>query len=899
MAKTKQKLIILDANALIHRAWHALPPLTDSQGRVVNAAFGFTSVLLKMINELSPEFMVVAFDLPGKTFRHEEFEEYKATRVKQPDEFYEQIPLVKEILDSFNIPYFEKAGYEADDVIGTISKILDPNKNVKSVIVTGDLDALQLVDDNTEVLTFVKGLSETRLYDEKEVKEKYGFGPELVVDYKAIKGDPSDNIPGVSGIGDKGAKELIAEHGNLEKIYQALEKEPDKFKKSIANKLKEGKKSAKLSKELATIITDVKLNFDLEKCRVGSWDREQLVSELGRLGFKSLLSKLPGQDNTKKQKNKKAKQGTREINNLTEIGKMAGAWQSLAKEKEIAFLIKTEDAGLFGSRLSAIAVFAESGQTYFNLEKLTKDELAKFWQEAAKIFENEKIKKIGYNLKKDINILAGYDIKLSGLGFDAMVASYLLASGTRSHDLESIILQELGKELPQDGPAALAATCEYVMNLKDKLYPRLKKDGLISLFEKIEMPLIPVLAKMEQNGIKINTSHLKKMSNKVDRELKKISQKIYKLAGQEFNINSPLQLKEVLFEKLEIPSEGIRRGKTGLSTAAPELEKLRHLHPIIDLIFEQRELAKLKSTYIDALPLLVDKQTGRLHTTYNQTVTATGRLSSSSPNLQNIPIRSELGREIRQAFIAEKGNILLGADYSQIELRIVAALANDKKMIQAFESGKDIHTATAAAIWNVEESKVDKEMRRAAKAINFGVIYGQGPRGLAASADISFGKAKEFIDKYFQAYQGIKNYLDQTKALARRLGYVETIFGRRRYLPDIKSNIQQIRAAAERMAINMPVQGTAADIMKMAMIRVHQGLPKVSNKAKIILQVHDELVFEVPRSDIEKVAQFAKEEMESVHKLKVPVVVDVEAGDNWGEMTAASQGAKEQKGKRA
>jgi len=876
MAKNKKKLVILDGNALIHRAWHALPPLTDPQGRVVNAVYGFTTVLLKMIKDIAPEYIVVTFDKPGKTFRHEEFEEYKATRVKQPDELYEQIPLAKEMLKGFDIPVFEYGGYEADDVIGTISKKLDPQSDVESIIVTGDLDTLQLVDKNTKVLAFVKGLSQTTLYDEKAVKERYGFGPEKLIDFKAIKGDPSDNIPGVSGIGDKGATDLIKEFGSLQNIYKETKARPDKFKKALLEKLTKNKDQAELSQNLVTIVTDLPIKFDLEKCRVGTWEREKLVKIFSEFGFKSLINKLPGSPAEKKQKRK-----TETFSNASEIFKYL---KQINKEKSIAFSFEVEGGGLFGDSLVGLGIATVKGPAYLELAPLSKIEIDKFWGSVKPIFNNPKVDKIGYDLKRQTEHLANHGIELEGLGFDIMIASYLLASGTRTHDLESIILQELGKELSSESKNYSLEKIDFIWQLRDKLYDKLNQDNLIELFEKIEMPLIPVLAEMERNGIKIDAAYLKKMAVRVETDLKKITKKIYKLSGEEFNINSPQQLKEILFEKLSIPTAGIRRGKTGLSTAAPELEKLRHEHPIIDLIFEHRELSKLKSTYIDALPNLINKKTKRVHTSFNQTVTATGRLSSSNPNLQNIPIRTELGREIRKAFVADRGKVLIAADYSQIELRIVAALAGDKRMIQAFQENKDIHTTTAAAIWDVPENKVDKDMRRAAKAINFGIIYGQGPHGLAQSADISFNEARDFIDKYFAAYSRVKEYMDRTKALARKFGYVETIFNRRRYLPDITSGLPQVRAAAERMAINMPVQGTAADIMKMAMIKIHNGLPKISRQSKMVLQVHDELVFEAPEQDTKKVAEFVREEMENIYKLKVPIIVDVETGKNWEEM---------------
>jgi len=879
MAKDKKTLVIIDGNALVHRAWHALPPLTDPQGQVVSGVYGFTSVLLKMINEIAPEYIAVTFDLPGKTFRHEEFEEYKATRVKAPDELYAQIPVIRELLEVFDIPVFEAAGYEADDVIGTISKKLDAKKDVESVIVTGDMDTLQLVDDNTKVLAFIKGLSQTKLYDEEAIKEKYGFSANELIDYKALKGDPSDNIPGVPGIGDKGAKDLIQKYSSLENIYKEVKAHPQNFSQSLLKKLEEGKESALMSKKLATIVTRVPIKFNLEKCAVGTWDRDKLVKAFSEFGFKSLVAKLPGGggEKTEKLKNKK----TETILSLKDAERFIGSIQDM---DEIVFSVEMEDAGLFGDSLVGLGLATKAGVAFADLRNFSKTDLKRFWGLVKPIFESKDIKKSGYDLKRQLEHLENFGVVATNLHFDVMVASYLLASGTRTHDLKEVVFQELGKDLGEGGQDIYIKKISCIQELKNILGPRLDEIGVTKIFNDIEMPLIPVLADMEKNGVKVDAQYLKEMAKKVDADLEKISKKIYKLAGEEFNINSPQQLQVILFEKLELPTEGIRRGKTGISTAAPELEKLRNTHPIIDLIFEQRELAKLKSTYIDALPALISKETGRVHTSFNQTVTATGRLSSSNPNLQNIPIRSELGREIRKAFVALPGSVLIAADYSQIELRIVASISNDKKMIAAFQEGRDIHTATAAAIWGIPEEKVDKDMRRAAKAINFGIIYGQGPHGLAASADISFMEAKDFIERYFAAYQGIKNYIDETKALALKLGYVETIFGRRRYLPDIKSSIRQVRAAAERMAINMPVQGTAADIMKMAMISVHKNLGRISKNSKMILQVHDELVLEVPKADEKIVASFVREEMENVHKLKVPVVVDVEVGKNWGEM---------------
>ncbi|MBU0648511.1 DNA polymerase I [Patescibacteria group bacterium] len=889
-SKNKKTLIILDGNALLHRAWHALPPLTDPKGRVVNAVYGFTTILFKMLKELEPQYVAITFDKPGPTFRHKEYEQYKATRVKQPDELYEQIPMVKEFLKVFKIPVFEQAGYEADDVIGTISRALDGRPDVRTIIVTGDMDALQLVDQDTEVLAFVKGLSQTILYDERAVRERYGFGPKKLIDFKAIKGDPSDNVPGVPGIGDKGAQELIKEYGGLDEIYNQIKKHPEKFKKGVLEKLKQGEKSAKLSQRLVSIVTDLPTGFNLDKCAVKEWDRDQVVKLFAQYGFKSLLNRLPPQAGGPPMARHDSEQKHRVLKDWEKIQEFL---KVLQKQKQFALCVETEDANLFGDTLLGMGFYFGSEAYFIEIKNLKKIQAVALWKELTPPLQDPEIKKIGHDLKSVGRSLAERGVKLAGLDFDTMIASYILASGARNHDLASVVLQELGQELGSPGDKHyFAKKVARVWALKGVLEKKMEQDGLSRLFQDIEMPLVSVLGRMEADGIKVDVAFLKKMSQRVDADLKKITKKIYKAAGQEFNVNSPQQLKEILFEKLKISSAGIRRGKTGLSTAASELWKMRDQHPIIDYVFQHRELAKLKSTYVDALPELVDKKTHRLHTSFNQTVTATGRLSSSNPNLQNIPIRSPLGREIRKAFIAEPGNVLIAADYSQIELRIVAALAGDQRMIGAFERGQDIHTATAMAIWGVSQDQVDKDMRRAAKAINFGVIYGQGPHGLAQSADISFGEAKEFIDKYFEVYEDVREYMERTKALAHKFGYVETLFGRRRYLPELNSGLREVRAAAERMAINMPVQGTAADIMKMAMIKIHEALPRASKDAKMILQVHDELVFEAPRTQVKKLGQFIKQEMENVYKLKVPIVVSVEQGKNWGEMEAKNQEIK-------
>jgi DNA polymerase-1 len=910
MSKTKEKFVVIDGNALIHRAWHALPPtLTTKSGEIVNAVYGFAMILLKVLKDLKPDYIAVTFDLAGPTFRHKEYKEYKAQRIKQADELYAQFPRIKEVVRAFNIPIYEKAGFEADDVIATL--VCDPRvEKIQSVIVTGDMDTMQLVDKNTLVYTMHKGLSDTVTYDIEAVKNRYGgLAPEQMVDYKALRGDPSDNIPGVKGIGEKGAINLLTDFKTLENLYQHLDSEkiPERYRKLLV----EHKADAFFSKKLATLVMDVPIDFDLEATKVGDYDAGKVMALFQELQFKSLIAKLPKELS----KNKKTSQGAFDFSAAPEIVKQNKADYHLIKtdgdfeeffaalKKQKIFAFDTETTGLdpFNSELLGVSFCWHDGVAYYLPAE-------KAWLKAiGPVMADEKIKKAGHNIKFDLESLSTVGLEVKGLFFDSMVASYLINPGSRQHNLDGLAFTELGYQMQpiesligkgkdqitlKDVPVERVAdySCEdadFTWRLIEPLTKQLEEKNNFGLLEKIEMPLIPVLAEMEKNGIMIDTVLLKKMAKLVDGRLEKIEDKIYKLAGAKFNIASPLQLKEILFEKLNISSQGLGRTKTGISTAAEQLEKLKGEHEIIDYILEFRELAKLKSTYIDALPKLVDDH-GRVHTSYNQTITATGRLSSSEPNLQNIPIRAELGQKMREAFIAPKGHKLISADYSQIELRIIASLAEDEKMIQSFKNHEDIHTRTASEINNVPLDKVTKEMRYAAKAVNFGIIYGQGPWGLAAATGISRAKAMDFIDTYFEIHKDIHNYLENTKDLAHQTGFVETFFGRRRYLPEINSTIQPIKASAERMAINHPIQGTAADLMKLAMIEIYRELPKICLEAKMLLQVHDELVLEVPDKDVKKVADFVKDKMENIYKLRAPIEVEVEAGQNWGETKAVA-----------
>ncbi|MDO9509957.1 MAG: DNA polymerase I, partial [Candidatus Magasanikbacteria bacterium] len=849
------KLVIIDGNAIIHRAYHAIPPLTSKDGKMVNAVYGFTSMLLKVWKDLKPEYIAVCFDVAGGTFRHEKFEKYKATRVKADQELYDQIPMVHTVVESFNLPIFEMKGHEADDVIGVIVKKMQKEKNVETIIVTGDMDTVQLIAPGVKVLALRKGLSDTVMYSEKEVMERYGFGPEKMVDYKALRGDASDNIPGVPGIGEKTATDLIQKIGGIEEIYKQLEKNLSKmekdFKPGVIKKLLEGKESAEMSFELATIESEIpEFKFDLEKCRaVENFNRTKIVELFQKLQFMSLLKRLPGEQSDIKEETKKSKKENFQFVEIKTKKGLKELMEEIEKQKQFGAKILLVNSNIFKKDILGL-ILDTNGKSCF----IGKD----LFLETKALFENEKIELWGHDLKKLLKILFLFGFSVKNQLFDIMLAAYLLSPGARNHETAQVIFTILGVEIPNlsaqgnlfgADPKGEAKELWLLGQTVDNLKKQLEQADNLKLLETIEMPLSQILAEMELDGIAIDIEKLKEMSVFVKEEVEKIRKTVYKMSGSEFNISSTQQLREVLFEKMKIPATGIKKGKTGLSTSAEELEKLHGAHPIIEEIENYRELTKLQNTYIDVLPTLINPETHRIHTTFNQAVTATGRLSSSEPNLQNIPIRTELGRKIRYAFIAEDKNILMSADYSQIELRIVASLAQDKKMIKIFEDDLDIHKATAAAINNVSLDEVTKEMRRAAKAINFGILYGMGSYGLSWRAEISQYEAKVFIEKYFQEFSGVKKYLEETIEFVKEKGYAETLFGRRRYIPELLSGNRQLQNAAERMAINHPVQGTAADLMKMAMIAVEKKLkewPKEKqNKVKMILQVHDELVFEL------------------------------------------------------
>ncbi len=898
---TKQnlpRLVVFDGNALIHRAFHALPPLTTKSGELVNAVYGFTTTLLRALKDFEPTYCVVTFDLPAPTFRHKKYKEYKATRVKADQSLYDQIPRVKEVVEALNIPIMTAEGLEADDVIATLATQA-ATKNIETVIVTGDLDTLQLVNPLIKVYTMRRGLTDLMIYDENAVKEKYGLKPDQMIDYKILRGDPSDNIPGIPGVGEKTASDLLQKFTTIEGIYAHLPELPERLRQT----LEATRKQIGFNRQLVALVHEAPVELDLEKCTLHDYDRSKAVQLFQQLEFKSLMSRLPMPNQAKQGELFFTTPADKSLPFKIHLVTDAKALDQLVTKLDAAksLVVDTETDFLDGN-LIGLSLAVDDKQAWYvpcahkNLNGV-KNQLSKglVLKKLAPILEKIPLPKGGHNIKYDYTILRRENIILQPLSFDTMVASYLLNPTSRNHNLDNVSFVELGYEkIPLTaliGPkktgnlaeAPLEKVSRYsaedahtTFRLWQKLAPELKAHHLDKLFHDMEMPLVSVLGDMERLGIKLDTKYLAALSKRLQGRLKILEQTIYDQAGQTFNVNSPRQLADIIFNKLKLSSTEIRKGKTGLSTAAGELEKLRHKHPIIDQLLEYRELAKLLNTYIDALPKLVSPRDHRLHTSFNQAITATGRLSSSDPNLQNIPVRTDVGQEIRKAFIAEKGFELVSADYSQIELRIIADLAKDKEMMAAFRAGRDIHSETAKELGIA---------RRMAKIVNFSIIYGTSSYGLSKALGIDPHEAQVLIDKYFITFAGISQYMANTINNARTEGYVATMFNRRRVIPEISSGNINVRQGAERAAINMPVQGTAADIMKMAMLKIADYFKELSeNRARLLLQVHDELILEVAKDDVPKVAKKVKALMEVVNPLSIPLIAEVKSGPSWQDM---------------
>ncbi|MBM3249343.1 MAG: DNA polymerase I [Candidatus Omnitrophica bacterium] len=837
-----KELYLIDATGFCYRAFFALPPLTTSSGQPTNAVFGFINILNKILKDRKPGYLAVCFDVSRDTFRAKRFAEYKIQRPPTPEGLTSQFPLVKELIRAYGIALFEKEGFEADDVIATLSEKAK-KAGFPTVIVSSDKDILQVVDDNTQVFSPYK--DEGVLYDARKVRERFGVEPERIADIIALMGDSADNIPGIPGIGEKTATSLIQEFGSLDNLLENLGQiKSEKVKKSIRENLKQ----LELNRELVRLDTKVDIDFEPESLKLGEPDTAELYRLFKRLEFKKLLKGL---------------QQPEEASPVSQGEEISGK----DLEKEIA---SGEELYLYVD---------DSGKLIFSL----KDRLFVPAKGAAlkKILEDEGIRKISHDLKKAKVALAAEGLALAGLYFDTMIAAYLLDPSKSGYGLDDVSWEHLGEPAGLKG-AHQESALGFIRKLKPKLEKELKEKELSGLFRDLEMPLVEVLAEMELNGIKLDHDLLKKISTTIEKRLIELIDEIYGLSGTQFNINSPKQLRDILFEKLKLPV--VKRTKTGPSTDEEVLKALAAKHKLPGVLLEYRQLTKLKNTYVDTLPEMTDK-TGRLHTSFNQTGTETGRLSSSNPNLQNIPVKTEIGGQIRRSIIAsEKDNYLLSCDYSQIELRILAHLSSDEDLIRAFKQDKDIHKATAALIYGVEEKEVSDPMRETAKRVNFGIIYGLTSYGLSRDLGISVDEAERFIDAYFLRYPKVKDYIEGQIKLCRKQMFVTTLLGRRRYIPQINEKSQALRQFAERQAVNTPIQGTAADLIKLAMVQIQRGIREKGLRAQMVLQIHDELLFDAPKEELREAVVFIRERMENVLKLAVPVKVEIKKGKNWLEM---------------
>ncbi len=911
MGKKAKRIYLIDGHSYAYRAFHAIRHLSDSSGLALNAVYGFTRMLMRLIKDEKPDYLVVAFDTPSPTFRHELYEDYKANRAAQPEEMRHQIPLIKEVVDALNIAMFELDGYEADDVLATLATQAEA-RGIEAIIVTSDKDMLQLVSDKIKVLNPHK---ESLLYDAEAVKERFGVFPEQIRDLMGMTGDSTDNVPGVPGIGPKTASELLNEYDTLERVFEHIDeiKGEKRRENLLANK-----ETAFMSRELVTVRRDVPLALDIDECTLGEYDKEKLIELLKKFEFRSLMSELiEVEEQTHAHYDIIEEQGQLDklLGELTKSGHFAMDFETTSADPMRAELVGISFATVpnaayyipVGHTKDALQIREEKQNNGELFESTSVKQLDKelVLERLKPILEDERIKKTGQNIKYETIILARNGIRLSGVDFDTMIASYVLNPSKLHHNLDQLALEFLnyrkisiesliGKGTKQrtmdtvnvrDAADYACEDADITLRLRHVLEPVLKEKGLSELFAEVEIPLIMILTKMELRGVRVDSEILHGLSTDLEKRLDDLREEIYAAAGQEFNVNSTQQLGKILFEEMKLPA--LKKTKTGYSTDVVVLEKLAVEHELPRKVLDYRTLSKLKSTYVDALPTLVNPATGKIHTSLNQTVTATGRLSSSDPNLQNIPIRSEMGREIRRAFIpSDENKVLLSADYSQIELRILAHLSGDEVLCNAFRDGIDIHDQTSSKIFGVPITSVTADMRRKAKVANYGILYGISASKLAADIGIKQEEAQEFIEHYFSVFPRVKEYLDSTVADARRHGYVTTIMNRRRYLPDIDSPNFGVRKFAERAAVNTPIQGSAADLIKMAMIKIDREIERESLDCIMILQIHDELIFETPTEEIGQIGPIIKEIMETAHLLNVPIVAEIRAGRNWLEAHA-------------
>ncbi len=903
----KPRLVVLDSHGILYRAFFAFAnsdhPLMTSKGELTFAVHGYAETLIRVLDVLRPTHICAAWDAGGKTFRHEASEAYKATRRETPEELLRQMGRVRELLDAFGIPVFEVPGYEADDVAGTIARMAAA-QGVETYIATLDTDLVQLVGPNIKLFMFRPFQRDVVEYDEAKAAERWGFSPRYMIDFKALKGDTSDNIEGIRGIGEKTAAELIRQFGPIESIYENIEL----IRGAVKQKLLDGKEIAFRNKELVTIRTDLPVEFDLERCRVRDFDRERIAALFRELEFRVLAQRLDEVLGARREVVAAAEMeasyaavGDRdELERLAEVLRAAGSFA-------IAGITSTGDSS--HPVLLGLAFATEPGKAWYvpvghapRMDGETQQVGVEVVREVlGPVLANETVEKVAYGTKYLLHLLERHGMVLAGYRFDVAIAAFLL--GETSSNLHALVNERLGVELvaaqaltgtgrnatllsqvsTEEATPFACQQADYALRLRGPLEAQLRERGQWTLFAEMEMPLIGVLQRMEKVGVAVDLAVLREASRQLGEEAARVEREIYSIVGHEFNIGSPKQLSDVLFGELGLPKT--RKTTQGYSTDQRALEGLRELTPIIDLIFQYRELTKLKSTYADALPATVADD-GRIHTDFQQTVAATGRLSSVNPNLQNIPVRTDTGRAIRRAFVAAYFDDpwLVGADYSQIELRILAHITGDEGLIAAFLADQDIHRATAATVYGVDPSEVTRQMRDTAKMVNFGIAYGMGEFGLASRTGMTREEAEAFITSYYRNFPGIARWQQETLAFTREHGYAETLFGRRRYLPAIRSSNFQVRSAAEREAINMPIQGTAADIIKVAMIRIDEEMRTRGLRSRMILQVHDELIFECPAEEVEAIRELAARVMPASIELKVPLKVDLKQGRNWGEM---------------
>lgn len=861
-----KKLLILDSNSILNRAFYGVRYLSAKDGTPTNAIYGFLNILLKLIKEQEPDYICAAFDVKAPTFRHKQYEGYKAQRKPMPEGLAAQMPLAKDVLRAIGVTILEKEGYEADDIIGTVARLCEESE-ISCFIATGDKDDLQLASDKTKVILTVtkSGYNETIIYDDKAVKEKYHVTPTEFIDVKALMGDPSDNIPGVKGVGEKTAMSLIEKHHSIEYIYENID--GIGLKGAMLQKMKDGREMAFMSKELATINRNTPIEFNAEECVFDGFENNgELYEILKRLELNSIIKKLDlsGGDNVKENEDI-----------FKDFSYQVGDKNMISGDKVTVVL------DFDGDNISSAAVGVGNNAVVLNEQDDIKE-----------LLEDDSIAKVMFDVKEAIVKLNGR-IDIKNISDDTAIAAYLVDPAKNEYTIEKLASEYFGTviEKPEVKQLSLLddvetdrseylAKCAVALGvLNERIGDKIKENGQEKLYNEVELPLVTVLAHLEINGFLVDDNQLKEFADKLGEKIDALTNEIYMLAGEEFNINSPKQLGVILFEKLEL--KPVKKTKTGYATNADVLEKLRDKHPIVNFIMEYRQLAKLKSTYCDGLTAVVNPNTHRIHSVFTQTVTVTGRLSSTEPNLQNIPTRTELGREIRKMFVAKEGYVLVDADYSQIELRVLAHIANDETMINAFRNNEDIHAVTASQVLGIPLEDVTKEQRSSAKAVNFGIVYGIGEFSLAQDLHISVKEAKAYIESYLEKYHGVRNYMESIKEQAKKDGYVKTMLNRIRYIPELKSPNYNIRQFGERVALNTPIQGTAADIIKLAMVRVDNRLINEGLKSKLILQVHDELIVEAHKDEVDKVKQILSEEMQGAMELNVPLKVDMSTGHSW------------------